>query len=59
MSIIHGVGGKKIWLETDHKVVKFLDWLPAGKRRPKAIIRFIARDGGTRTVEADDLTVLR
>lgn len=52
-------GGKRLWIETDHKIVKFLDFMPAGKRRDKAIVRFIARDGGTRTVLAEDLTVLR
>jgi hypothetical protein len=52
-------GGKRIWLETEHKVVRFKRFLPANDDRPKAIVQFIARDGGNRTVLAEDLTILR
>jgi hypothetical protein len=59
-----GKGDNRIWIETEHKVLKFRKWLPKGPTleggyREKDIIQFIARDGGVRTVLAEDLVVLR
>jgi hypothetical protein len=50
-------------IEDEHRVVKFLKWLPAGPtasggHREKTLVQFIAKDGGTRTVAIEDLTLL-
>lgn len=57
-------GGHRIWIEAEHKVIRFKKWLPAGPTsdggvREKDIIQFIARDGGCRTILAEDLAILR
>jgi hypothetical protein len=50
-------------LEQVHTVHRLIKWLPAGPLpggsvRRKDLVQFIAREGGTRTVNADDLIVL-
>lgn len=56
-------GGKVITIEDEHKVQKLVKFLPAGPtsdggHREQALVQFIARDGGLRTVNAGDLTLL-
>jgi hypothetical protein len=50
-------------IEDEHKVLKLMKWLPAGPtsgggERKQDIVQFIARDGGIRTVPAEDLILL-
>lgn len=54
---------KTVYVENEHFVVKLLKWLPKGLTdtggyRERDLVQFIAKDGGTRTTYASNLTVL-
>ena len=51
-------------IETEHKIVRLLKYLPAGStesggNRDRALVQFIAEDGGKRTVACEDLVYIR